>query len=248
MDTHAPQPRSRATASQGTHAYHRQPSRPVSPAAELLRLRQGQKSIPDTSSLSMRCPVSEGCAAVQRPSVTLHGSFCAQVKARRIVALDGERASASGGAFQILRLKDKVMDAPADVRGMRSREGADRDAERLICAQVAGTVDHRAGRRPGQRSRQCLSRIELQLIRVRIMCGEDGAAGRCDRTVRQGPSCYVRTVLPAPAGLVEASPQRWVVDVLLQRLQQPRQAASPPPCPCLFGSFAENSPASQNLP
>ena len=51
--------------------------------------------------------VSEGCAAVQGPSVTLNGSSCAQVKAWRIVALDGERASASGGASQNLRLRTK---------------------------------------------------------------------------------------------------------------------------------------------
>ena len=48
--------------------------------------------------------VSEGCTAVQGPIVTLSGSFCAQVKARRIIALDDERASASGGASQDLRL------------------------------------------------------------------------------------------------------------------------------------------------
>jgi hypothetical protein len=41
--------------------------------------------------------VSEGCTAVQGPIVTLNGSSCAQVKARRIIALDGERVSASGG-------------------------------------------------------------------------------------------------------------------------------------------------------
>ena len=51
--------------------------------------------------------VSEGCAAVQGPSVTLNGSSCAQVKARRIVALDDERASASGGASQF-EAQDKV--------------------------------------------------------------------------------------------------------------------------------------------
>jgi hypothetical protein len=51
--------------------------------------------------------VSEGCAAVQGPIVTLNGSSCAQVKARRIVALDDERASASGGASQNLRLRTK---------------------------------------------------------------------------------------------------------------------------------------------
>jgi hypothetical protein len=56
--------------------------------------------------------VSEGCAAIQGPSVALNGSSCAQLKARRIVALDGERASASGCASQNLRLKDKVTDAP----------------------------------------------------------------------------------------------------------------------------------------
>jgi len=64
--------------------------------------------------------------------VTLYGSFCSQVKARRIIALDGERASASGGASQDLRPKDKVVDGPAGVGGMRGREGADRDSERLI--------------------------------------------------------------------------------------------------------------------
>ena len=37
--------------------------------------------------------VSEGCAAVQGPSVMLNGSSCAQVKARRIVALDDALAA-----------------------------------------------------------------------------------------------------------------------------------------------------------
>jgi len=42
--------------------------------------------------------------------VTLNGSFCTQMKAWRIVALDGDRAGASGSVFQDLRLKDKVAD------------------------------------------------------------------------------------------------------------------------------------------
>ena len=84
--------------------------------------------------------MSEGCAAVQGPSVTLNGSFCAQVKARRILALDCERASAGGGASQDLRLKDKVVDVPTDVRGLRDREAADREVERFIL---------RTGGRPG---------------------------------------------------------------------------------------------------
>jgi len=67
--------------------------------------------------------VKEGCAAVQGPSVTRNGSFCAQVKARRITALDSERASASGGASQDLRLKDKVVHGPAGARRMRGRGG-----------------------------------------------------------------------------------------------------------------------------
>jgi FAD/FMN-containing dehydrogenase len=49
----------------------------------------------------------EGYAAVKGQSVPLNGSSCAQVKAWRIVALDGERASASGGASQNLRLRTK---------------------------------------------------------------------------------------------------------------------------------------------
>jgi len=76
---------------------------------------------------------------------------------------------------------------------MRSREGADRDSGRLICAQVEGTTDHRAGRRPGQRSRQCLSRIDLQLIQVRMMCGENGAAGHATgRCSRAPPAACIR--------------------------------------------------------
>ena len=51
--------------------------------------------------------VMEGYAAVKGQSVPLNGSSCAQVKAWRIVALDGERASASGGASQNLRLRTK---------------------------------------------------------------------------------------------------------------------------------------------
>jgi len=108
--------------------------------------------------------VLEGCAAVQGPSVTLNGSFCAQVEARRIIALDGERASASGGASQDLRLKDKVVDGSARVGGMRGREGLIAMLNGSFYAQVEGTADHRAGRRSGQRSRQCFSRHELQLI------------------------------------------------------------------------------------
>ena len=58
----------------------------------------------------------------------VNGSFCAQVKERRILALDCERTGASGGASQDLRLmKDKVVDVPTDVRGMRDCERADRE-------------------------------------------------------------------------------------------------------------------------
>ena len=66
--------------------------------------------------------VKESCAAVQGPSVTRNGSFCAQVKAWR-TALDSERASASGGASQDLRLIDELVHGPADARRMRGREG-----------------------------------------------------------------------------------------------------------------------------
>jgi hypothetical protein len=48
--------------------------------------------------------VLERCPAVQGPIVTLNGSFCAQVTAWRIISLEDERASVSGGASQDLEL------------------------------------------------------------------------------------------------------------------------------------------------
>ena len=48
--------------------------------------------------------VLERCTADPGPIVTLNGSFCAQVTAWRIIALDDERASVSGGASEDLEL------------------------------------------------------------------------------------------------------------------------------------------------
>ena len=92
--------------------------------------------------------------------MTLNGLFCTQMKAWRIVALDGDRVDASGSAFQDLRLKDKVADQVSE----DCQEGLVATVNGTFCAQVEGTVDHRAGWRPGERSRRYLSRFELQLI------------------------------------------------------------------------------------
>ena len=94
--------------------------------------------------------------------MTLNGSFCTQMKAWRIVALDGDRASAGGSAFQNLRLKDKG--SGSGVGGMRGQEGLVATLNGTFCTQVEGMAEHRAGWRPGERSRRYLSRFELQLI------------------------------------------------------------------------------------
>ena len=103
--------------------------------------------------------VLEDGAAVEGPIITLNGSFCTQMKAWRIVALYGDRASTSGSALEAER-----QSSGSGVGGMRGQEGLVATLNGTFCAQVQGTADHLAGWRPGERSRRYLSRFELQVI------------------------------------------------------------------------------------